>query len=83
MQGLYITVCLVLISLTEPSLCGKNKYSKEANLKSNNNYEKKVQFVDEPNVNIRDINKPFRMAKLNLLWTKAQHVSRMFHIEIY
>ncbi|KAK9505386.1 hypothetical protein O3M35_009458 [Rhynocoris fuscipes] len=32
----------------------------------------KTKFFDEPEADIRRINKPFRMAKLNLLWTKAQ-----------
>lgn len=66
--------CFLISNLPAPSLCGKSKYSKEANTKYNDqNYENKAQFLDEPNVNIRNINKPFRMAKLNLLWTKAQH----------
>lgn len=42
-------------------LC-ENKYSKSAN-------EKKKSDVD-----FRNLDKPFRMNKLNLLWTKARQV---------
>lgn len=67
-------ISVVLINLIIPSYC-ENKYSKEVNAKYQKTPHKdKIQFVDEPNVNIRNINKPFRMAKLNLLWTKAQSV---------
>lgn len=47
---------------------GENKYSAEAN--SAGKY-----FPLEPEVNVRTLEKPFRMAKLNLLWKKAQVVS--------
>ncbi|RZF49111.1 hypothetical protein LSTR_LSTR008397 [Laodelphax striatellus] len=43
----------------------ENKYSKEANV------ENKRTFY-EPAGDIRTLEKPFRMAKLNLLWKKAQ-----------
>lgn len=65
-------IATVLINFVTLSYC-ENKYSKEVNAKYQKTPHKdKIQFVDEPNVNIRNINKPFRMAKLNLLWTKAQ-----------
>ncbi|KAJ2947603.1 hypothetical protein O0L34_g17400 [Tuta absoluta] len=44
-------------------LC-KNKYSKEANEKREEKEKKDVDF--------RSLDKPFRMNKLNILWTKAQ-----------
>uniref|UniRef100_A0A8D9AL89 Alpha-2-macroglobulin receptor-associated protein n=1 Tax=Cacopsylla melanoneura TaxID=428564 RepID=A0A8D9AL89_9HEMI len=56
-----ITLLLVLACV----LC-ENKYSKEANT----NF--KSQFDVEPNVQLRHLDKPFRMGKLNLLWKKAQ-----------
>ena len=40
-----------------------NKYSAEANIR------------DEEISNFRNLDKPFRMAKLNMLWSKAQLVS--------
>ncbi|PSN37046.1 hypothetical protein C0J52_21907 [Blattella germanica] len=39
---------------------GINKYSKDANLKA------------EETSDLRNLQKPFRMAKLNILWSKAQ-----------
>lgn len=56
-----LAFCLLLVILINVVL-SENKYSKEANVK------KKTSDVD-----FRTLDKPFRMAKLNLLWTKAQH----------
>lgn len=47
-----------------------NKYSKEANL----NQPSEKQWVVNPKTDFRSLDKPFRMAKLNLLWSKAQRV---------
>ncbi|XP_075231111.1 alpha-2-macroglobulin receptor-associated protein [Lycorma delicatula] len=52
---------LILNTFTE----AENKYTKEANTPV------KVKLFEEPG-DIRKLEKPFRMAKLNLLWTKAQ-----------
>mgnify|MGYP002715783174 FL=1 len=62
---------IVLIILTMVDF-GKSfsKYSAEANLKPPDK-----PWVLNPNVNFRTLDKPFRMAKLNLLWSKAQRVS--------
>ncbi|EEB17579.1 alpha-2-macroglobulin receptor-associated protein precursor, putative [Pediculus humanus corporis] len=59
---------IVLIVLTMVDF-GKtiSKYSAEANLKPPDK-----PWVLNPNVNFRTLDKPFRMAKLNLLWSKAQ-----------
>lgn len=49
-------------------IAGENKYSADAN---------KAKYVDSsqfPN-SLRDLDKPFRMAKLNVLWVKAKNVS--------
>nr|ABM55634.1 hypothetical protein [Maconellicoccus hirsutus] len=43
-----------------------NKYSKEANVKL------KEYFEEDVNFHVRDVDKPFRMAKLNLLWAKGK-----------
>lgn len=45
---------------------GHEKYSKKANTLPDSE-------IYEPD--FRNIQRPFRMAKLNLVWTKAQHVS--------
>jgi alpha-2-macroglobulin receptor-associated protein len=53
----------------------KNKYSKEANVKETTT-EKLFEKYDP---DLRHLHKPFRMAKLNLVWSKAQHrVSPIF-----
>lgn len=55
-----IPVIIFIIFLC--SVLGENKYSRNANEK------KKKSDVD-----FRTLEKPFRMNKLNILWTKAQH----------
>lgn len=63
------SVCLFLVfNLSE----GLNKYSAAVNTP--------VKDAPAPLVtSLRELDKPFRMAKLNLLWSKAKHV-RSFHI---
>lgn len=56
-------VTLFLLVIVCSVLC-ENKYSESANEK------KKKDDVD-----FRTLQKPFRMNKLNLLWTKAQQVN--------
>lgn len=46
-----------------------NKYSEEANKPAKNHLKL------DPEINVRTVDKPFRMAKLNMLWSKAQVVS--------
>lgn len=53
---------IILAFLITCVLC-ENKYSRTAN-------EKKKSEVD-----FRTLEKPFRMNKLNILWTKAQQVT--------
>lgn len=43
-----------------------NKYSAEANTPVKNH------FKLDPEINVRTVDKPYRMAKLNMLWAKAQ-----------
>lgn len=47
----------------------ENKYSAAANKKP----EEPLKL--NPTVDFRTLDKPFRMAKLNMLWSKAQRVS--------
>lgn len=63
--------CILLINLGLLSIhtsVGENKYSIEAN---------KPEHVDSSQfpISLRDLDKPFRMAKLNVLWVKAKKVS--------
>lgn len=63
--------CILLINLGLLSIhisVGENKYSVEAN---------KPKDVDSSqfSISLRDLDKPFRMAKLNVLWAKAKNVS--------
>lgn len=54
------------------------KYNEPYKSSQPNKHEhQKTEFFDEPEADIRRINKPFRMAKLNLVWTKAQSVSQV------
>lgn len=55
----------IVLSLIITFVICDNKYTKAAN-------EKKDSKID-----LRTINQPFRMAKLNILWTKAQQVRGM------
>ncbi|XP_075976270.1 alpha-2-macroglobulin receptor-associated protein isoform X2 [Anticarsia gemmatalis] len=55
----YLQVLLCIIIVSSTVLC-ENKYSRSAN-------EKKKSDID-----FRTLEKPFRMNKLNLLWTKAR-----------
>ncbi|KAL1465148.1 hypothetical protein WDU94_004738 [Cyamophila willieti] len=65
---LFITTYFVPITLFLLVSCVscENKYSKEANI------HHQSQFDLEPSAQLRHLDKPFRMGKLNLLWKKAQ-----------
>lgn len=70
------TFSLILVSFCVMNFVHSiNKYSKEANIQVSNN------FNDDLKIRIGDSNKPFRMAKLNLLWAKAKLVSKRFPLE--
>lgn len=65
------TQFILLINLSLLSIhssIGENKYSAKANKPK---YVDSLQFP----TSLRDLDKPFRMAKLNILWTKAKNVS--------
>lgn len=61
---------VLFITLINYVFCDKpaSKYSKKANIPEENNYGS----------DFRNLQKPFRMAKLNLVWSKAAHVSYSF-----
>ena len=62
-------VILVLIIYSSISYCeAVNKYSAEAN--------KQKDDSNHVLTSLRELDRPFRMAKLNLLWTKAKHVNK-------
>ncbi|XP_063995442.1 alpha-2-macroglobulin receptor-associated protein [Diachasmimorpha longicaudata] len=72
---LVISVCLILLIC---QCASANKYSAEANKASKSNKNgKKVPAASGGEIpvptSIRELDKPYRMAKLNLLWTKAKH----------
>ncbi|CRK92374.1 CLUMA_CG005913, isoform A [Clunio marinus] len=57
--GLIIFLCLILMVAADKS----DKYSKKANMKESEKYDS----------DFRNLQKPFRIAKLNMLWSKAVH----------
>lgn len=59
-------ICLFLALLLHAANSHKNKYSAEAN---------NAPGPDFRPLSLKELDKPFRMAKLNLLWTKAKLVS--------
>lgn len=61
---LSISLCTLLFYTT----IAFNKYSIEANKPK---YEDPLQFP----TSLRELDKPFRMAKLNILWIKAKNVN--------
>lgn len=65
-----LIILAITINLVINNVYSANKYSKEAN----------VQNDGLPS--LRTLEKPFRMAKLNLLWTKAQLVILVHKIYI-
>jgi hypothetical protein len=67
-------IAIFIIYLIEPGK-GLNKYSAEANVNPD--------VTKEPSLNFRNLEKPFRMAKINLLWSKAQLVRRNIMMYIY
>ena len=75
---LTIIICLLVFCVVQikSEKNAKNKYSKEANT---------VRFTTEKyDPDVRKLNKPFRIAKLNLVWSKAQHVSKkIVHLKNY
>lgn len=65
---LVLTLSIVLVNCDKAA----KKYSKDANEPKTAKPELRNP-VDPSEANFRTLVKPFRMAKLNLVWTKAQH----------
>lgn len=42
----------------------------------NDKPKKKLSLNSEPEFNVRHLNKPFKINKLNLVWSKAKQVNR-------
>lgn len=45
----------------------------------NETLKKKLSLNDEPEFNVRHLNKPFKINKLNLVWSKAKQVGKLFN----
>jgi len=43
--------------------------------KENETLKKKLSLNNEPEFNVRHLNKPFKINKLNLVWSKAKQVN--------
>lgn len=84
MKYLNIVCLIILLNLLVEVTC-VNKYSKEANKdvkkeKKNDKPKLKksddnIEPIDFRPVSLKHLDRPFRMAKLNLLWSKAVLVS--------
>lgn len=66
---LIISFIFILTFPIDTIFSHENKYTQQANTNSNNNND------DGKKLNFRQLDKPFRMAKLNLIWLKGQQVS--------
>lgn len=69
---LILSINLVLLMIY--TSVEENKYSAEAN-------RSKYADSSQP-ISLRDLDKPFRMAKLNVVWAKAKNVSLLDFIKI-
>jgi len=49
-----------------------NAYSRSD---ENETLKKKLSLNNEPEFNVRQLNKPFKINKLNLIWSKAKQVT--------
>lgn len=54
-----------------------NAYSRS---EENETLKKKLSLSNEPDFNVRYLNKPFKINKLNLVWSKAKQVINLFKI---
>lgn len=57
-----------------------NAYSRS---EENETVKKKLSLNSEPEFNVRHLNKPFKINKLNLVWSKAKQVNRPATVEYY
>lgn len=54
-----------------------NAYSRS---EENETLKKKLSLNNEPEFNVRHLNKPFKINKLNLVWSKAKQVINISQI---
>ncbi|KAK0178987.1 hypothetical protein PV327_007815 [Microctonus hyperodae] len=71
---IFISFCLTTLF---PQCNGLNKYSAEANVEKKPNkiskkFDESSSEIPTP-TSLKELDKPYRMSKLNLLWTKAKH----------
>lgn len=73
---LKLSLICIILSISIFNCEAVNKYSASAN-KQVKNVKKTIPESNEIPVpsELRDIEKPYRMAKLNIVWAKAKHVS--------
>jgi len=64
---LYPVFLLLALTIIVAEGGGNNKYSKEANVKHTKEEKLDLSYF-------RNLQTPFRMAKVNMLWSKAQKV---------
>lgn len=84
-----ITLIFLIFSCTifVPCTNAENKYSAAANKPNKSNVKISSKKVPPASgdipvpTSIRELDKPYRMAKLNLLWAKAKHVSNLNILE--
>jgi len=62
---------LLLMVFSQMAESGNNKYSKEANVKQTKEEKLDLSYF-------RNLQSPFRMSKVNMLWSKAQKVFSFF-----
>lgn len=70
MRHLKIVFVVILFNFVI-SITGYNKYSKKANEENNNINKNDEEHIDLRPISLKHLDRPFRMAKLNLLWSKA------------
>ncbi|KAF7286765.1 alpha-2-macroglobulin receptor-associated protein [Rhynchophorus ferrugineus] len=74
MEVLDSILILIILSAALVLSNGHNKYSKEENKKEYDQIEQNDRpSVDFRPISVKHLDRPYRMAKLNLLWSKAIH----------
>lgn len=59
--------------------CYANAYSRSD---ENETLKKKLSLNNEPDFDVRHLNKPFKINKLNLVWSKAKQVNCLMSIRL-
>lgn len=70
MNNKILFFCAIILCIFTIEAKTNNKYSKEANVDK----EESDDDHDFRPISLKHLDRPFRMAKLNLLWSKAVHV---------